>query len=163
MISCLTSAFAGVYFEKILKGKNTSIWVKNIQLSMWSLLLCVIEMSYTSSQILIQKGFFNAYTIWVYFIYLNKYIIYQTWACIFIRITSGILVAIVIKYADNLLKLFAAAISIVLSCICSVYLYDLHLSFYFVIGTCFVIVAALTYGFEEIKMSNRYHMKQIGK
>lgn len=68
MISCLTSAFAGVYFEKILKGKNSSIWIKNIQLSIWSLLLCTIEMSVTSSQIIIQKGFFNAYTFWVYFI-----------------------------------------------------------------------------------------------
>jgi UDP-sugar transporter A1/2/3 len=30
--ACLSSGFASVYFEKILKGTKTSLWIRNIQL-----------------------------------------------------------------------------------------------------------------------------------
>ncbi len=32
LLASLTSGFAGVYFEKILKNTPTSVWVRNIQL-----------------------------------------------------------------------------------------------------------------------------------
>lgn len=32
LIACISSGFAGVYFEKILKETKQSIWVRNIQL-----------------------------------------------------------------------------------------------------------------------------------
>ena len=32
LMSTLTSGFAGVYFEKILKTGPTSVWIRNIQL-----------------------------------------------------------------------------------------------------------------------------------
>jgi UDP-sugar transporter A1/2/3 len=32
LMATLTSGFAGVYFEKILKTGPTSVWVRNIQL-----------------------------------------------------------------------------------------------------------------------------------
>jgi len=32
IVACLTSGFSGVYFEKILKGSKTSLWIRNIQL-----------------------------------------------------------------------------------------------------------------------------------
>lgn len=35
--ACMLSGLAGVYFEKVLKGSNKTIWVRNIQLSFFSL------------------------------------------------------------------------------------------------------------------------------
>lgn len=32
LLACVSSGFAGVYFEKILKETRQSIWVRNIQL-----------------------------------------------------------------------------------------------------------------------------------
>jgi len=32
LTACCSSGFAGVYFEKILKGSKATIWMRNIQL-----------------------------------------------------------------------------------------------------------------------------------
>jgi drug/metabolite transporter (DMT)-like permease len=37
MLACLISGLAGVYFEKVLKGSTPSLWVRNVQLSFFSL------------------------------------------------------------------------------------------------------------------------------
>ena len=46
LISCLSSGFAGVYFEKILKGSPVSLWLRNIQLGLFGGLLAYIGMMY---------------------------------------------------------------------------------------------------------------------
>lgn len=43
LIGCLTSGFAGVYFEMVLKSTSTSIWVRNIQLSTIGLITCSVS------------------------------------------------------------------------------------------------------------------------
>lgn len=35
--ACLLSGLAGVYFEKVLKGSNATLWIRNVQLSFFSL------------------------------------------------------------------------------------------------------------------------------
>lgn len=49
-------------------------------------------------------------------------------------------------YADNILKGFAAAVSIVVSCIVSVYLFQFSLSLPFVSGAGLVMLATYLYG-----------------
>ena len=36
IVACFSSGFAGVYFEKLLKGSSTGVWVRNIQLGKMS-------------------------------------------------------------------------------------------------------------------------------
>jgi solute carrier family 35 (UDP-sugar transporter), member A1/2/3 len=35
--ACMISGLAGVYFEKVLKGSSATLWVRNVQLSFFSL------------------------------------------------------------------------------------------------------------------------------
>jgi len=35
--ACLLSGLAGVYFEKVLKTSNATLWIRNVQLSFFSL------------------------------------------------------------------------------------------------------------------------------
>ncbi|VDK58256.1 unnamed protein product [Anisakis simplex] len=37
LVACVLSGFAGIYFEKILKGSEVSVWIRNIQLAIISL------------------------------------------------------------------------------------------------------------------------------
>lgn len=43
IFACLTSGFAGVYFEKILKDTRSTIWVMNIQMSLLSCFFCTVS------------------------------------------------------------------------------------------------------------------------
>lgn len=104
IISALTSGFAGVYFEKLLKGAKSSIWIRNIQLSTFSLIFCFIGIWYNEGDIVAKKGFFMGYNFWV-------------WLTIIIQAIGGLIVAVVVKYADNILKGFATSISIIFSCL----------------------------------------------
>ncbi|XP_065576973.1 UDP-galactose translocator-like isoform X1 [Artemia franciscana] len=132
--ACFLSGFAGIYFEKILKGSNVSVWMRNIQLSFLSLpfglVTCVIN-DYTQLK---EKGFFYGYDGFV-------------WYLVVLQATGGLIVAAVVKYADNILKGFATSLAIILSCIASVYIFDFHLTLQFAFGTSLVIGSVFLYGY----------------
>ena len=68
------------------------------------------------------------------------------WIVIFMQAFGGLLVAVVVKYADNILKGFATSFSIIISCVVSVYLFDFHINGQFMLGAMLVIAAVLLYG-----------------
>lgn len=112
--ACILSGLAGVYFEKILKesGTNTSVWVRNVQLSLYSLFPALfIGVIFKDGAELSKVGFFAGYN-WV------------VWAAITSQALGGVVVALVVNYADNIAKNFATSISIVLSFLVSVWFFD---------------------------------------
>lgn len=85
--------------------------------------------------------------------------------CVFwFQVISGLTVAIVVKYADNILKGFAVSISILISTFISFYfLNDFEPSFGFFLGAPMVIGATFLYGmnFEKAKPAWLAHAGSI--
>uniref|UniRef100_A0A8C1WPL6 Solute carrier family 35 member 2 n=1 Tax=Cyprinus carpio TaxID=7962 RepID=A0A8C1WPL6_CYPCA len=132
IISCLSSGFAGVYFEKILKGSSASVWMRNIQLGIFGTVLGLLGMWWNDGAAIAEKGFLFGYTPMV-------------WGVIFNQAFGGLLVAVVVKYADNILKGFATSFSIIVSTITSVYLFGFHVDLIFTLGAGLVIGAVYMY------------------
>lgn len=111
-IACTISGLAGVYFEKVLKGSSTTLWVRNIQLSFYSLFPAFfIGVVFKDGSEIMQRGFFDGY---------NGVV----WTAIAFQAAGGIVVALCVNFADNIAKNFATSISILISCLASVYFFD---------------------------------------
>ena len=130
--SCCMSGFAGVYFEKVLKSTKQSLWVRNVQLGFIGAIIGTVTMFIKDGSTVQEKGFFLGYD-WV------------VWCVIGLNSLGGLMVAVVVKYADNILKGFATSAAIILSSIASVYFFDFQISLQFVIGAGMVITAVYLY------------------
>lgn len=50
LCGCLTSGFAGVYFEMVLKSSKASIWIRNIQLSIIGIVCATVACVFVDGQ-----------------------------------------------------------------------------------------------------------------
>lgn len=141
LTSCALSGLAGVLFEKILKMSRrpdsdtaaVSLWVRNSQLSFWSLFpaLFLGVMAKDGAKVA-EQGFFGGYN-WV------------VWLVVGLQAAGGVVVSFVIKYADNIAKNFATSVSVVASCVVSVWAFGFRVTWQFVLGTCVVLFATWLY------------------
>ena len=125
---------AGVYFEKILKNSKVSIWVRNIQLGLFGTFFALLTVYLSDYDNVQAKGFFFGYTQLV-------------WLNIIVQASGGLLVAVVIKYADNILKGFATSIAIIVSCLASAYLFETVIDLVFTVGTFLVVLSVVLYSY----------------
>jgi UDP-galactose transporter len=116
-IACAISGLAGVYFEKVLKDSTqVTLWVRNVQLSFYSLFpALILGVIFKDGSKISQEGFFVGYN-WV------------VWTAITFQAVGGLLVALVVNYADNIAKNFATSISIIISFAASVWLFDFSIT-----------------------------------
>lgn len=114
LVNSFSSGYAGVYFEQISKAaampnakdlqrrRGRSLWIQSVELGILGLFfsLAVAYLGFERGA-LVEKGFFHGYD----------------WLLLFViglQAFGGIIVAIVIRYADNIQKAFATSLSIVL-------------------------------------------------
>jgi UDP-sugar transporter A1/2/3 len=133
--ACFTSGLAGVYFEMVLKNSQTDLWVRNVQLSLFSLLPALAPVIFNQGtrpgQNLLSILFDN-FGGWA-------------WTTVFVQVLGGLVTAMVIKYSGNILKGFATSLSIVLSFLASVSLFDFQISITFILGSTIVLIATCLY------------------
>ncbi|CAK9010130.1 unnamed protein product [Durusdinium trenchii] len=127
--ACFASGFGGVFMEMVLKGSATSIWLRNAQLAIFG--------ASTAAWVVFQEGheapLVHGYTFWV-------------WLMAFTVASGGMLVAAVLKYADNILRQFSTAISVILTtALSALVLEDITLDMMFAAGTVLTIGATFMY------------------
>lgn len=128
IVACMTSGLAGVYFEKILKDFQGAVgqglteerthvvglWIRNAQLSFYSLFPALfIGVFFNDGAQVSKYGFFSGYN-WVVIV------------VVLLQAFGGILVSLVIKYANNIAKNFATSIGIIISFVISFLFLDLE-------------------------------------
>lgn len=131
---CISSGFSGVYFERLIKFKAMqSLWIRNFQLAMFCLAISIVAMLYQDYSSIQKDGFLQGYS-------------NLTWAVVFLQAFGGLIVASVVKHADNVLKGFATSISIILSTLLSFLIFDnFNPSTNFYLGASIVIISTITY------------------
>lgn len=133
--ACFTSGLAGVYFEMVLKNSKADLWVRNVQLSLFSLIPALVPVL-CGPPVPNSHGFFadllNNFGGWA-------------WATVSIQVFGGLVTAVVIKYSDNILKGFATSLSIILSFLASMMLFNFKITASFLIGSSTVLVATWLY------------------
>merc|ERR1719346_329056 len=133
--ACCLSGFAGVYFEKILKGSDVSVWMRNVQLALLSVPMGLITSYVSDGAKISEHGFFHGYDNFVWFTVAQNAL-------------GGLLVAVVVKYADNILKGFACSLAIIITCVASIFIFDFSLSLQFSVGAACVIGSIFLYGYQ---------------
>lgn len=133
LVACVLSGFASVYFEKLLKSSRTSLWVRNIQLGLFSAAIGLAGVYYYDGESVAKDGFFQGYNM-------------LTWTVVFLRGAAGLIIAAVIKYADTIVKNFASSLSIlVAACISGMVFNDFDFTMNFALGASLVIAATFLY------------------
>jgi UDP-sugar transporter A1/2/3 len=133
------SSLAGVYFELMLKGVQLSLWARNFQLSGYSILIGIFGLMVTSDMDLVmQQGYFYGYT-------------HNTVLIVVINAVGGLLVAVVIKYLDNIIKNFANTFSTILACVFSAMFMDFKVTFEFFVGVVVVLSSVMLYNTKDPK------------
>ncbi|KAG5185934.1 hypothetical protein JKP88DRAFT_179845 [Tribonema minus] len=132
--ACMTSGFAGVYFEKVLKTSKVSIWVRNIQLAGYGMFIGLggVYMGPEGASVM-ERGFLYGYT-------------WAVWVAVLLNSLGGLIVAVVVKYADNVVKGFATSISILMTCVVSYFLFNFSINAQFLAGAVTVLYATYLYG-----------------
>ncbi|KAM0420782.1 hypothetical protein ACHAPT_011443 [Fusarium lateritium] len=135
LVAATVSGLTGVYFEKLLKESPTqaSVWIRNVQLSFYSIFAAGLGgVIWQDGEGISEHGFFEGYN-WV------------VWTAVVLQAAGGILASVVIRDADNIVKNFATSISIVISFLISVLVFEFEVSPTFIFGTSLVLLSTWIY------------------
>ncbi|KAL7079417.1 hypothetical protein ACQ4LE_001444 [Meloidogyne hapla] len=130
-VMCWTSAFAGVYLEGVLKQSSCDIWMQNIRISLITLPFSLLTIASDADQI--QKGGFFAGWTW------------RLWLIVLSTSGNGLIVAVVMKYADNIKKGYCQSVALGGTALLSIILGDSQFSFSLLAGVFLVICSVFLY------------------
>uniref|UniRef100_A0A7C9DT52 Uncharacterized protein n=1 Tax=Opuntia streptacantha TaxID=393608 RepID=A0A7C9DT52_OPUST len=129
IVMALLSGFAGVYTEAIIKKRpQRNINVQNFYLYVFGMIFNAVAIVIQDFDEVANKGFFHGYSFVTVLMIVNHAL-------------SGIAVSMVMKYADNIVKVYSTSVAMLLTAVVAVFLFGFHLSLAFFLGTIVVSVS----------------------
>ena len=119
----------------MLKGASKpSLWLRNVQLASYSSLIAALSLlSVQRDETLREHGWLHNFGP-------------LAWATVVWQAAGGLVVAVAIKYADNILRGFAQAFAIIATAVGSYWLFSFDLTLPFLFGVVVVVGSSLMYG-----------------
>jgi len=114
------SALAGIFTEKLLKESKQPTHLQNMEIYMWSVLVNVWY-AWHNGKSVFTSSLFDGYD-------------FMTWLVVINGALMGQCVSFVMKYADNVVKVFAAALAMFMSTILSILFFSFQPSALLLIG-----------------------------
>jgi len=105
------SGFAGCYLELMFNKGATSLWMRNVQLALFTIPLQLVAVAQSDLAAVRRHGLLQGFTT-------------LTWLVVFTQFAGGLVVAVVIKYCGNILKTMATVVAIIVTCFLSMALFD---------------------------------------
>lgn len=129
IVMALLSGLAGVYTEVIIKKRpSRNINVQNFWLYIFGMIFNAVAIVFQDFDTVTKKGFFHGYSFITVLMILNHAL-------------SGIAVSMVMKYADNIVKVYSTSVAMLLTAVVSVFMFGFHLSLAFFLGSTVVSIA----------------------
>lgn len=136
----LSSGFASVYTEKVIKGQRSrsvrrgdySLAYTQVQLALVSLVIIGTYALFKDLDVILEHGLFHGFN-------------GPAFVSIFNSAIGGLIVAAVLKYADAVLKGYATAVSVIMTGVLSMLLFGTQLNVIYFLGIINVVSAVLLY------------------
>eukprot|EP00003_Mantamonas_plastica_P025696 TRINITY_DN5098_c0_g2_i2.p1 TRINITY_DN5098_c0_g2~~TRINITY_DN5098_c0_g2_i2.p1 ORF type:complete len:581 (+),score=148.27 TRINITY_DN5098_c0_g2_i2:138-1745(+) len=133
MLETFLSAMAGVYTEALMKkGASDSIHIQNFQLYAYGVLVTSIFYQIQSGSSLTNRGYFEGYNIWSILYLFNT-------AC------GGLMISGLLKYVDNIAKIFSQSISVGVVTIMGIFFFNYKLNVFIIMGLVNISAAVWMY------------------
>lgn len=143
MGSSLLSALGGIYSEKLLKGrKSASLHWQNIQLYTWGVGFNAVGMLIKDGAQLRAQGVFGGFAL-------------SACAVVLCNSLNGLVISAVLKYADNIARVYAHAIAMLVTMAVCVRLFDAPMTPQLVVAVVLVASSTLQYNMPESWLHRR--------
>ena len=122
-----------MYFEWLLKKDlQVSLWVRNLQLALFTVPISIATVYCNDGDAVRAHGLLGGFDVLV-------------WSVVLTQAFGGIIVAMCMKYADNIMKNFASSGAIVLGGAASVFFFHFQITPQFALGAGIVLASMLIY------------------
>ncbi|GAA6061178.1 hypothetical protein JCM10212_002391 [Sporobolomyces blumeae] len=177
VISCFSSAIAATYFELVIKRrpsvppveevmmvappqlKPVSLWIRNIQLSLFSSIFGLAVVLFQANDVHIWgmgglsldfHGLVDPLDHWYDPVLRAGHGFFEgfhpmAWVVIFLQTVGGLLIALALKHADNVAKSLSLSVSIVLTFVLSIALFNFKLTVPSALGGAAVVLSTILF------------------
>ncbi|KAI0488012.1 hypothetical protein KFK09_027836 [Dendrobium nobile] len=143
ILSACLSALAGVYTEYLMKKNNDSLYWQNVQLYAFGAMFNCARLLWDDYSGGYEKGpwwqrLLNGYT-------------FTTWMVVLNLGSTGLLVSWLMKFADNIVKVYSTSMAMLLTTVLSVYLFNSQLTVQLFLGIIICMISLHMY-FAPVRM-----------